>query len=337
MNYLVNANILSGFEELIIELGGSPEKTLAHFNISQEDVDQPNAFIPFRHAAALLEYCAETLSCPDFGIRLSTRQSLATLGPVAVLARNAQTIEDAFRSIAKYMHLISPAITLDIKLDPSTQYIRLSVAIIEPGVIASRQILELVMGIGQAVTHLLASNKQYAQAMHFPHPRLASEDVYRKHFHCQVNFEQSICAVDLPILAMQQNVVGADEETARVASEYLALQYGRGQRELADQISHLIRQLLPTGHCNIRVISEQLHLHPRTLQRKLAAQGQVFEKLLDAERRALARHYLSEPDLRLTQIAGMLGYSDQSALNRSCRRWFGTTPRALRKASSTPP
>ncbi|MDX1497894.1 MAG: AraC family transcriptional regulator ligand-binding domain-containing protein [Salinisphaeraceae bacterium] len=333
MNYLVNANILSGFEELIMELDGSPEEILAHFNIPSGDMEQQHAFMPFRQAAALLEYCAETLNCPDFGIRLSTRQSLATLGPVAVLARNAQTIEDAFRSIAKYMHLITPAITLDVKLDPSSQCIRLSIAVIEPGVIASRQMLELVMGIGQATTHLLAGNKQYAQAMHFPHTRLASEDIYRSHFQCPVNFEQPMCAVDLPIFAMQQSVVGADEETARVASEYLALQYGRGQRELAGQISHLIRQLLPTGHCKIRLIAEQLHLHPRTLQRQLAAQGHVFEKLVDDERRTLAQHYLSEPGLRLTQIAGMLGYADQSALNRSCRRWFDKTPNQIRKTS----
>ena len=34
------------------------------------------------------------------------------------------------------------------------------------------------------------------------------------------------------------------------------------------------------------------------------------------------------------QIAGLLGYSEQSALNRSCRRWFGQTPRQYRASRS---
>ena len=34
--------------------------------------------------------------------------------------------------------------------------------------------------------------------------------------------------------------------------------------------------------------------------------------------------------LSLTQVALMLGYSEQAALTRSCRRWYGCTPSALR-------
>jgi AraC-like DNA-binding protein len=30
--------------------------------------------------------------------------------------------------------------------------------------------------------------------------------------------------------------------------------------------------------------------------------------------------------LEFSHIAGLLGYTEQSALNRSCRRWFGKTP-----------
>jgi AraC-like DNA-binding protein len=31
-----------------------------------------------------------------------------------------------------------------------------------------------------------------------------------------------------------------------------------------------------------------------------------------------------------SQIAGLLGYSEQSAFNRACRLWFGKTPRQYR-------
>ncbi|MNF17228.1 HTH-type transcriptional regulator VirS [compost metagenome] len=37
--------------------------------------------------------------------------------------------------------------------------------------------------------------------------------------------------------------------------------------------------------------------------------------------------YLKESDLTLIQIAGILGYSDQSAFTRAFQRWYGVSPR----------
>jgi AraC-like DNA-binding protein len=67
-----------------------------------------------------------------------------------------------------------------------------------------------------------------------------------------------------------------------------------------------------------------------TLQRRLATEGVRCQDVIDRERCTHAARYLTEPGLHLSQIAGLLGYTEQSALNRSCRRWFGKTPRQCR-------
>jgi AraC-like DNA-binding protein len=54
------------------------------------------------------------------------------------------------------------------------------------------------------------------------------------------------------------------------------------------------------------------------------------QQLIERERREQAARYLAEPGLHLNQIAALLGYTEQSTLNRSCRRWFGKTPRQYR-------
>jgi hypothetical protein len=64
------------------------------------------------------------------------------------------------------------------------------------------------------------------------------------------------------------------------------------------------------------------------------AEGVRCHDIIDGERRAHAVRYLAVPGLHLQQIAGLLGYSEQSALNRSCRRWFGQTPRQYRASRS---
>jgi AraC-like DNA-binding protein len=66
------------------------------------------------------------------------------------------------------------------------------------------------------------------------------------------------------------------------------------------------------------------------LQRRLVGEGARCQDIIERERRDQAARYLADARLHLSQIACLLGYSEQSALNRSCRRWFGKTPRQYR-------
>jgi AraC-like DNA-binding protein len=70
----------------------------------------------------------------------------------------------------------------------------------------------------------------------------------------------------------------------------------------------------------------------RTLVRRLAEHDTSFAQMVERLRHDLALKYLSDQDLSLTQIAFLLGYSNQSAFSTACRRWTGRPPRELRAA-----
>ena len=80
-------------------------------------------------------------------------------------------------------------------------------------------------------------------------------------------------------------------------------------------------------------VADLLALHPRTLQRHLAAENTTFEALREEARREAALHYLRETRIPLGQLADVLGFSEQSAMTRSCRRWFGMPPTEIRRAA----
>jgi AraC-like DNA-binding protein len=50
---------------------------------------------------------------------------------------------------------------------------------------------------------------------------------------------------------------------------------------------------------------------------------------VDAVRRRLAEQHLAS-GVALADISQRLGYSEQSAFNRACVRWFGVSPGKLR-------
>jgi AraC-like DNA-binding protein len=58
-----------------------------------------------------------------------------------------------------------------------------------------------------------------------------------------------------------------------------------------------------------------------------------FARLLNELRHSLARRYLQERDLKLGQIAWLLGYREFSAFSHAFKRWTGSSPREVRAST----
>ena len=65
--------------------------------------------------------------------------------------------------------------------------------------------------------------------------------------------------------------------------------------------------------------------------RALAAEGRPFHAILEECRRAHGFALLVRSDRLFGEIALLLGYSDQTAFSRAFSRWYGVSPRELRK------
>ena len=72
--------------------------------------------------------------------------------------------------------------------------------------------------------------------------------------------------------------------------------------------------------------ARRLHLHRRTLNRRLKVAGTTFRQVLDQLRFELAREMLSDTSLHIAEIAARLGYRMPSAFTRAFRRWSGCSP-----------
>jgi AraC-like DNA-binding protein len=103
-----------------------------------------------------------------------------------------------------------------------------------------------------------------------------------------------------------------------------------GRAALAVRVRKAVSALLGTGNCSRGEVANALFMHPRTMQRRLGEEGTTFEAIKDDARRDLAQSYLSHPALLISQITILLGYTEQSAFGRSCRRWFDLSPREMR-------
>jgi AraC-like DNA-binding protein len=126
--------------------------------------------------------------------------------------------------------------------------------------------------------------------------------------------------------------------------ELLAPQFEEQLRQFKDEDSFVelvrgtIQDRLTGQRPSIDVISQALHMSPRTLQRRLQESGSNFQRVVDDARHLMARYYLSNSVLELNEAAYLLGFEDPNSFGRAFRAWEGVPPSDLREThrSSVP-
>jgi AraC-like DNA-binding protein len=79
---------------------------------------------------------------------------------------------------------------------------------------------------------------------------------------------------------------------------------------------------------DFETLARQLNMHPQTLRRRLASEGNTYQDIKDDIRRDAAEYYLRERALSVEEIAFRSGFSEASAFIRAFKRWNGVTPHA---------
>jgi AraC-like DNA-binding protein len=99
---------------------------------------------------------------------------------------------------------------------------------------------------------------------------------------------------------------------------------------LRSSVENAITPLLPHGKANAGEVARQLGTSHRTLARRLAAEKLTFSEIQTELKTDLAKRYLRDGDLPISQIAWLLGYREVSAFTHAFKRWTGTAPRQSR-------
>ena len=116
------------------------------------------------------------------------------------------------------------------------------------------------------------------------------------------------------------------EVTRRAVAASAAALVGR-QANAPNLLEELLKEVLPHGRVSIACVAAQLRISVRTLQRRLSDCGLSFKGLVENIRRSAAIRLVLAGEHTATEIALMLGYSDQAHFTRAFKRWTGMSPR----------
>ncbi|MFI7674134.1 AraC family transcriptional regulator [Actinophytocola sp. NPDC049390] len=332
MGPMIRAASLRGFTALVADLGGDPADLLSSFGIDPAVLNDDEGLIPITTHDLMLDAAARDLRCPDFGLRLATAQDLSILGPLAVAIEASSTVAEAVNCASRFLFVHSPALWVRIEEDPLGRR----------GVVAltygkdlrestySPQGTELGLGVFHRMAASLIGGARFLWSVHLPHQPVSPVRRYLDYFGAEVRFGGAVAALCVQRQILDESFASRDDAIRAVAVEHLASQFPDPGLDLATQVRLSIAETLPASTPTISGIARLVSLHPRTLQRRLAAAGTSFTALLDEVRREAVHRYLTTTDLPVGQVAFVVGFGEQSTLTHAVHRWYGCSPRALR-------
>ena len=327
---LVRARALTGFADLVAELGGDPAALMAGVGLSPAVLDAPEDAVPLGRAMVLLEDAAEALGVSDFGLQLAQKQDINVLGAVALFARHSATLGEALAALGQNLPYHSPGLRMAIDDDDARPgHARLRLAF-DPGVaLAQRQAVELSFGVTTHFLRMTSNDSGDGWTLSLRHAALPGT-VYRRYFSGAVLCGQAFDALSFPSRLLDLALAPDSIALQAAAQRYVNSLVRRYPLDITRQVEALVDRQLATGGGSLVQIARNLGLHERTLQRRLKEQDVYFEDIVDRLRRKRAEEFLSYPAIPLAQVAALLGYSEQSSFIRVCKRWFGATPHAYR-------
>jgi AraC-like DNA-binding protein len=334
MGSMVRAAGLRGLPALIDSLGGDGAGLLARFHVPAGALETDDAVIDSTAAGRILEHAAAELACPDLGLRLAGQQNAQVLGPLAVAIENSPTLGAALDCATRFLFVHSPALSVAQIPDPSGRpgVIGLLYAGADPEGLPP-QVADLGLGLFHRIIVLLHGGPYGLRSVHLPHAPLAPVARYTDFFGADVRFLRAAAVLRVPAQLADEPVPGGNQVLRDLALDYISSHFPEPGQPVTARVQLLLTQSLGSSPVDIGAIARLLQTHPRTLQRRLAAEQTTFETILDGVRRAAAHRLITQTEVPFSQVTAMIGLAEQSALSRAARRWFGVPPRQLRAES----
>ncbi|MGW9031198.1 AraC family transcriptional regulator ligand-binding domain-containing protein [Streptomyces sp. NPDC055722] len=330
---MIRGASLRGFARLVEELDGDPGEFMGRFAIPWHALSSEEGLIPITSHDVMLDAVARELRCPDFGLRLASRQDLSILGRLALAIQASSTVAEALECASRFMFVHSSALSVGVEPDPRgcREVVALTYRKDLRESPYSPQAMELGLGLFHQVAVALVGSLAGLRGVELPHRPLSPVSRYTEFFGVDVKFGCPTAALRVERRLLDEEFRSADAVIRRLAVDYLASHHTDPERLVSTHVRRALAGSVGTTLAAIGHVARLLAMHPRTLQRRLAAESTSFEEILEDVRQGLALRYITTTDLPLGQVAAMAGFADQSGLSHAVRRWWGASPSEVRR------
>lgn len=309
------------------------EQLLREIDLPLERLCNPIQRIPLHYVRSLLERAACVTGLPHFGLLVGSKVHVSTYGVLGYVLMTSSTLGEALSLVHRFaaMVLDSPSSETHVAINDGVVTIEeLRINELEP---YSGYLHEAMLTGRAAFGRWLVGSNVPLLGVKMMHRPKGDPVYYERFFGCPVEFDTGQNALVFSESLLSTRVVGADPSTHKSLLLEADLQLGRAYAPLSivGRLRSLLMEHISNGDFSLEGLASQLAMSPRTLQRKLAAEGKSFSQVLECMRMELAEQHLRYTDASIMEISLLLGFSQASAFSHAFRQARGMSPLDYRK------
>jgi AraC-like DNA-binding protein len=312
------------------EAGIQVKPLLKKAGLSVEEIEDRDVRLKVRSQIKLLELGAAALRDDFLGFHLARDVDLREIGVLYYVLASSEILNDALRRAVRYSGMTNEGISLKLN---SAREVAITLEYVGIERRSDRHQIEFWLVSLVRLCRQLTNRRLVPRRIKVVHHRKSTPAEFRSLLGCEIEFGSSVDEIVFPETVNLMPIGSADPYLNDLLTKLCedALAHRAPERTtLRSSVENAMAPLLPHGKARATEIARRIGMSHRTLARKLASEGLTFSEISEHLKADLARHYLRDGDLPVSQIAWLLGYREVSAFTHAYKRWTGMTPRESR-------
>jgi len=190
----------------------------------------------------------------------------------------------------------------------------------------------LILKLAHGILSWLARQEVPLEAVDFAFERPAFWEDYAVIFPARVTFAAPVTAIRFPTKSLGpvqiRSSLDLDRFLENAPRDWIFTKSQEHTQSLRVR-AFLTHSAWKDAH--LEAAANALHLTPRTLIRRLDADGTSFQAIKDGLRRDIAIRALQVGDTSIEAIAQDIGFSSAASFHKAFQRWTGATPSSYRR------
>jgi len=313
--------------------GVDPKPLFVEAGLDPKGLSNSQVRYPRKNALRLWARTSELVNDPSFGLTIAEVWQPTDFHALGCAFMASTTLRNALNRLVRYHAVVDEAVRYSLVVSEKRAILSYR---IEHGELEEPAILEdthwaVVLNACRRVydTNLDPLSVTFLHSE--PGPAIGK---FYGLFRCPMQFGAPVSSLTLPASCLDRQLPASNRELAiaqdRVLSKFTAK---LNRDDIVSCTKSTISEWLPSGNFTRELLASELHMSPRSLQRKLAAEGITYRKVVETVRQELAELYLVDSSYTLLEIGYLIGFSEQSAFSRAFKRWTGLTPQEFRSAA----
>lgn len=282
--------------------------------------------IPFNVWCKIIKKVNEQFKKPALGLKIADFIKPEYAGIVSYISFSKPTLLEAIPDFIKYIRLAYDLNYMYFQIKDSEIEFCWDDHMGQPGLAVDECAIALLLNI---VKHSIYPYHLPLKCINFLYDPPKDIAFYKNYFDCSVNFNSPTTSIVISLDSLKDIPLSQpDPYLYRILKNHADLLIGK--LEDYNEFEYKIRLCIITNiknkKINIDIIAEQMGISQKKLREILLSYGYSFNGMLSDVRFNLAKKYLLNEKLNISEIAFLLGYSEQSVFQRSFKSWSNLTP-----------